>query len=62
MYEANWKKKVFDVNLNIVTSSTNDKPLAKAKDKCKENSWVKIHCNDIAKNRFPFLKPRFHYG
>lgn len=38
MYEANWKKKVFDVNLNIVTSSTNDKPLAKAKDKCKENS------------------------
>ena len=71
MYKVNWKKK-FDLNFKIVTSSTNDKFISKARDNTRKINESEFILREVAKNHFLgkllspdsfafFLKQRFHY-
>lgn len=51
IYDVNWKK-MFDPNLKIVTSSTNDKLISKARDNTRKINESEFSLREVANNHF----------
>lgn len=51
IYDVNWKK-MFDPNLKIVTSSTNDKLISKARDNTRKINESEFILREVANNHF----------
>lgn len=51
MYDVNWKK-MFDPNLKIVTKSTDDKLISKARDNTRKINESEFILREVANNHF----------